>query len=316
MDQSPWPIPAQGSTTILADPDMPDGVADGPNPLVVDGGFRDGRRVWCPIVLHHSEPLVGGLRLPVADDQAQLGEELDLGLTSALHTANAQSHGVPVKIGPGELPERIGPSNPVDLVDIGADFKFVAPPGKAGEHIDALRRIAGLAATFEHLPPDHYSDQPPSIETGPAKQLRRAELIAQRARRTVDAERPEARRWELERVLHNAHGITDQRPVIDWEVRQIIHWGELATPVDWGQRLTQMTQEQALGLSDQVDLVMERHGVSREEAERRVKAMPKPPAPQQTTPGQPTAPERPRGGQKPPAPRRAPGGGDTDDDIG
>lgn len=314
LDQNPWPIPAPGSPAIMPDPDMDGGVADGPNPLVIDGGFADGRRVWCPIILHHSEPLVGGLRLPVADDQAQLGEEFDFALTSALHTANAQSHGVLVIVGPGDVPDVVGPGHPIHLVEGSAEY--IAPPGKAPEHLDAIRRLAGLAGTFEHLPPDHYSDEPPSIETGPAKQLRRAELIAMRARRTVDAERPEARRWELERLLHNAHGATPKRPAIGWDVEQKIHWGELATPVDWGQRLQQMTQEKTLGLSDQVDLVMERHGVDRAEAERRVKAMPKPapaPAPQQQAPGQPAATVRPIGGQQPPAPTRAPDRDDRDD---
>lgn len=302
LDQNPWPIPAPGDKTILADPMMPDGRADGPNPLVTAGGMDDRRRVWCPIILHHSEPLVGGLRLPVADDQAQLGEELDLGLTSALHTANAQSHGVLVKIGPGELPDRVGPSNPILLVE--GDAKYIAPPGMARDHLDLLRRIAGLAGTFEHLPPDHYSDQPPSIETGPAKQLRRAELIAHRSRRTVDAERPEASRFELERVLHNAFGVTTTRPAISWDTEQVVHWGELATPVDWGQRLTQMVQELSLGLSDQVDLVMERHGVSRPEAERRVK--------ERDRTSQPAASDKPTGDQPVPTPDK---GQLVDEDI-
>lgn len=258
-DQSPWPIPAPGDRSILSDATMSDGRADGPNPIVVAGGWQAGRRVWSPIILHHSEPLVGGLRLPVADDQPQLGEEIDLGLTAALHTVNAQSHGVLVVTGPGDLPERIGPSHPIKLIE--GDAKFISPQGLASDHVETIRKIAALAGTLEHLPPDHYSDSPPSIETGPAKQLRRAELISKRARRTIDAERPEARRFELERVLHNAFGVTEERPAIPWDTEQVLHWGELATPADWGQRLQQMSQERRLGLSDQVDLVMERHGV-------------------------------------------------------
>jgi hypothetical protein len=298
LDQAPWPIPAPGDKSILPDPSMDGGVADGPNPLVIAGGMDDGRRVWCPIILHHSEPLVGGLRLPVADDQAQLGEELDIGLTSALHTGNTQSHGVLVITGPGDIPDRIGPSNPIHLVEGSASY--IAPPGLARDHLDLLRRIAGLAGTFEHLPPDHYSDQPPSIETGPAKQLRRSELISLRSRRTVDAERPEAQRFDLERVLHNAYGVTPARPAIAWDTEQVVHWGELATPVDWSQRLQQMAQELAMGLSSTTDLLMERHGVSREEAERRV--IDRAETEQRDRTSKPAAPDAPTGDQQAPTP--------------
>jgi hypothetical protein len=301
----PWPIPEPGSELIVADQQMPDGFADGPNPLIEAGGFEAGRRVWCPLVLHHAEPLVASLRLPVADHYSQLGEEIDLGLTAALHVGNLQTAGVPVFIGPGDPPDTIGPGHPVRCMD-GGDFKFVAPGSDSSGHLELVRRLAGLAATFEHLPSDTFADQPPSIETGPAKQLRRAALISQRTRRTVDAERPEQRRFEVERVLHNAFGAG---PKIPWDTRLVIHWGELATPADWGKRLTEMAQELSMGLSSVVDLIMERHGVSREEAERRAEAVA---GKRVKTPSKPAAPDEPIGDQDDPTPDN----GDDDEEIG
>lgn len=271
LSSSPWPIPPPEDPAILKDPSTPTGLADGPNPLVAAGGMKGTSRVWCPLVLHTSEPLVDGMRLPVADDQCQLAEELDYSLTTVLHVANLQSHGVLVKIGAGDLPDRVGPQNPIELQE-GGDAKFIAPNGDPERHARVAHTLAKIAGVFEHLPPDTWDFDPPSIETGPAKQLRRAALIAHRSRRTVDAERPEQRRWELERLLHNRHGVTPQRPRIPDSTTMHVDWGELATPVNWSQRLQEMQQELSLGITQLVELIMERHGVDRAEAERRLRA--------------------------------------------
>jgi len=219
--------------------------------------------------LHTAEALIDGFRLPVADDQCQLGEELDHALTGALHVANLQSHGVLVKIGAGDLPEKIGPQSPIELME-GGDAKYIAPNGDPKTHLEVAHTLAKIAGVFEHLPPDTWQLDSPSIETGPAKQLRRAALIAHRTRRIVDAERPEQRRFEIERVLHNTYGVSAQHPRIPDGTTLHIHWGELAVPVNWAARLAEMSQERTLGLTGQVDQVMERHGVTRREAERRL----------------------------------------------
>lgn len=267
---TPWPLPGPDSREILADSEMPDLRADGPNPLVLAGGMDGGSRIWSPLVLHAAEPLVSGLRLPIADDQSQLGEEIDFGLTSVLHTANLQSFGVPVYRGPGDPPTQIGPSHVVHVLDAQGDFYFRAPDAEIGAHLEAVHRLAQIAAVLEHLPADTFTYQPPSIETGPAKQLRRSSLIQDRSRRTVDAERPEQRRFELERLLHNAHGVRPDRPRIPEEIQLVVRWGELSAPANWTTRLAEMREELAMGLSDLADLVAERHGVDRAEAERRI----------------------------------------------
>lgn len=267
----PWPIPPPGNSEILPDPDMPGMQADGPNPLVLMGGMQGGRRIWSPLVLHAAEPLTAGMRLPIADDQSQIGEELDHGLSGALHTANLQSYGVPVFVGPGDPPRQIGPSHVVHVQDSGGSFSFASPAGRPLDHIETIHKLASLASVFEHLAADTFTFQPPSIETGPAKQLRRASLIQERARRVIHAEQPEQRRFELERLLHNWHARRMGRPKIPEDTTMEIHWGELATPVDWNLRLQEMAQELKLGISTPVDLLMERHGVDREEAERRIR---------------------------------------------
>jgi hypothetical protein len=280
---SPWPLPAPESSEVLGDPLMPGYRADGPNPLILAGGFEGDQRIWCPLVLHTAEPLVSGLRLPVADDQSQLGEELDFGLTSVLHTANLQSFGVPVYRGPGDPPDQIGPSHVVHVLDAQGDFYFRAPAADVGGHLEAVHRLAQIAAVLRHLPADTFTYQPPSIETGPAKNLRRAALIQDRSRRTVDAELAEHRRFDLERLLHNAHGVRPDRPEIPLTTRLVVRWGELAAPVDWTRRLGEMSQELSMGLSDLVDLVAERHGVDRVEAQRRITQR----TPQAAAPGTP-----------------------------
>jgi hypothetical protein len=183
----------------------------------------------------------------------------------------------------------------------GGDFRYAAPAGKPVDHLDVVHRIASLAAVFEHLPADTFTFQPPSIETGPAKQLRRAGLIQERARRTIVAEQPEQRRWELERLLHNQHAARVRRSQIPLDTDLMVHWGELSTPTDWGQRLQEMVMEKSLGLSDTLDLLMERHGVDRQEAERRLSERAEAPA----------APDRPSGGEMSPDPS-----GHAAEDIG
>lgn len=271
---SPWPLPEVDSLEVLADQDQPDGRADGPNPLVQMGGWSQGRRIWSPLVLYAAEPLTTatGLRLPVAEAQCQLAEELDFGVTAALHTANLQSFGQPVYRGAGDPPRELGPQTVVHVQDAAGDFYYRSPDGEPEAHLRAIHLITALGAVLESLPPDTFSYQPPSIETGPAKKLRRSALIQLRASRTIQAERPEQRRFEIERLLHNAHTGRTRRPLIPWDTELTVRWGELAQPVDWAGRLQEMETELRLGLTELVDLVGERHGLDRTEAERRLAA--------------------------------------------
>jgi len=269
----PWPLPLVGDSRLVADPAMPGGAADGPNPLVLAGGWDDGRCIWSPLVLHSSEPLTSGLRLPVAEEQAALGEELDFSVSAALHHTNLQKFGVPVYRGPGDPPTTIGPTTIVHVQDAAGDFYFRSPEGDPEGHMRVIHQIMGLATVLDALPPDTFSYQPPSIETGPAKKMRRASLIQLRASRTLHAERPEQRRFNLERLLHNAHAAEFGRQYVPWDTEMTVRWGELSQPTDWGDRLTEMNQEVSLGLTELADLVAERHGVDRAEADRRVAAM-------------------------------------------
>jgi hypothetical protein len=70
-----------------------------------------------------------------------------------------------------------------------------------------------------------------------------------------------------------------------------------------------MAQELSMGLSSVVDLIMERHGVSREEAERRAEAVA---GKRVKTPSKPAAPDEPIGDQDDPTPDN----GDDDEEIG
>jgi hypothetical protein len=260
----PWPLPAPGDSNIKTD----DGLdADGPNPIVTIAS--NGVRTWCPMVLHTAERLTSGLRLPVQTDHCQIGEELDHGMSSALHTANLQGFGQPVYRGAGSPPTVLGPSNVVHVQDPAGDFSYAAPNGDATGHFELVHKIAQIAGVLESLPADSFTYPPPSIETGPAKLARSAALIQERSKRTVEAERPEHQRFDLERLLHNAYGKGARIPV---DTSMVVRWGELSAPPNWEARLREMAAELNLGLSDKIDLIMERHGVSRDEAERRAKS--------------------------------------------
>jgi hypothetical protein len=261
----PWPIP---------DPGDPDIIEDGPNPLVRAGGWADGRRVWQPIVVHSAEPFVEGVRLPVADDLANTNSELDQGVTEALHTANLQLRGIDVLTGPGASNvKKIGPQNPVRLETTDSSYDIKSPQGKPLEHMDTIHRIVQLNGMLHQLPVDSLSLKPPSITTGPALMLRRTDLTTERKRRIVDAVRPESRRFDLERVLHNAHGVNGMRPAIPWDQELVVHWGELATPVDRGTRLDELDKEMAMGITSTEEALMEMHNVDLEAARMRLEKM-------------------------------------------
>ena len=260
---SPWPIPPVGDSSIIEDE---------PNPLVMAGGFAEGRRVWQPIIVHTAEPLTEGLRLPIADDLANINSELDQGITEAFHTANLQLKGIPVFTGPDNTPNKIGPLNPVRMPTVDSSFRYESPAGKPAEHLDVMHRGITIGALLSNLSVDSVSLKPPSITTGPAMRLRRADLITDRNRRIVDANRPEARRFDLERVLHNAHGVTATRKAIPWDVEQTTNWGELTTPIDWNTRLDEMAKEEKLGITTKEENMAERHRISLVEAQRRIKA--------------------------------------------
>lgn len=268
----PWPLPdsstPQGRAAIIEDPEEVDGLAEYVNPIATTYRGWDPPRslVWQPIVLHHAEPPVESLRLPVADHLCRMGEEIDCGISDALSTAALQSYGQPVYKGAGTPPEVVGRRHTVHVLDPAGDYGFASPGSQPQAHLEAIRTVAQMGASCEDLPYDLLADHPASIETGPAIRLRRHALIQARARRTVDATKPETRRFELERVLHNALGTA---PRIPDTTRLVVHWGELAVPTIWGERLQEMQLERALGLSSLVDQIMERHGVAREEAERR-----------------------------------------------
>lgn len=261
VSSEPWPIPPPGDPSIIEDEQ---------NPLVMAGGWEDGRRVWQPIVVHTAEPLVEALRLPISDDICNMNSEIDQGITEALHTANLQLKGIPVFTGPDATPGKIGPQNPVRLPTTDSSFAFQSPSARPKEHLDAMHEVVQLGGMLSNLSVDSLSLRPPSITTGPAMMMRRADLIQERENRVVDAVRPEARRFDLERVLHNAHGVTPTRPAIPWEIELRVNWGHLTTPVDLNKRLDELAKELTMGVTTKEEALMEVHGVDMKEAQRRL----------------------------------------------
>jgi len=282
----PWPIPPPGDPSILAG-------ADGDNPVAAAGWKM--ARVWSPIVLHYAEPPMEHWRLPVASHLCAANSELDVGLTDVLHTVALQLYGQPVYTGPGDPPKVFGRSNVVHVQDPAGSFKFETTGAQPLDHLEALRKVVQLLGIFEGVPSDTFLDQPPSIETGPAKLLRRAELIQERSKRTLQAEVSEQKLFRLKRAMHNAWGLS---PKIPWDTTLEMHWGELVTPVAWSDRLAEMQIEKSLMITDVEDMIMERHGVSREEAARRLAQMDgEPDPPKEPVEAQPThpAPDSPTG---------------------
>jgi hypothetical protein len=241
-------------------------VEDGDNPLAQMGGMEDGQCLWNPLVWHWAKPPIESVFLPVQDDLVQLALETDLAWSLVQYLANTQSHGQPVMIGSGTLPQALGASSVVRIDDPGGDFKFAAPTADVRGLLEVIRALYQTHAMLRHLSPDSWSFQRPSIQTGPAKQLEQAGLFETRSRRTLMADQWEARRFGLERLYLNYFANAG----IPWDMRQTVHWGELRVPVDRGAQVQRLLSEKALGVASQLDAVMEVWSLSREDAQAKL----------------------------------------------
>lgn len=323
--ESPWPLPQDGDKAIL-----PDG--DGPNPLVLAGGMKDGQLVWSPLVWHWARPPVDSIHPHPASDLVAANREIDLGLSWLQYLSNTQSHGQAVRKGTGPMPESFGPQSLIQIDDPAGDFHFAAPGANIAGLVDVVQRQMQVQALLRHLSPDMYSLTRPSIQTGPAKLIEQHALIEARWRRTLVADQWERARFDLERVLHNAYGLESGAAAIPRDSRLTVRWGELRVPTDRMAQVQRLMSELQLGITSRLDAAMEVYGLDRAAAERHLEdvdkvsepagpAEPKPPATQSTTgkpseggpqgPGAPTpepmAPPS-EGDRKPPAPEQPPKG--------
>lgn len=253
----PWPIPDTGDEKIIA---------DGTNPLVDIGGMNGGKAIWSPLVWHWAEPPTESLFLDPAEDLVRANLELDVGLTMLLYVANMQSAGQPYITGSGSLPSALGPSRLVQIDDPGGSFGFASPGADLHGHMEVVQRLLQIQSMLRHLAPDTYSLQRPSISTGPAKLLEQYALTESRWRRVLMADMWERDRFDLERLYHNALGVTQERPAIPEDTRQVVRWGEMRVPHNRMEQVTRLAQEISLGVSNQLDAVMEVWGIDRDAA--------------------------------------------------
>ena len=253
----PFPLPKPGHKAILEDSD---------NSLVAIGGM-DGRRfVWNPLVWHQAKKPIVDLWPQPADDLVQANHELDISLTWLQYVTNCQCHGQPVVTGSGDQIRAFGPQSLIRL-DEGGTFSYVSPNANVTAALEVLQKLTQVQCMLRSLAPDSYSLQRPSIQTGPAKKLEQSKLIDARSRRITIADQWEYDRFEIERVLHNHHGVKTERPAIPDEVEQTVRWGELRVPVDRMEQTARLKAELDAQFISIVDAIMESQGVDRPTAE-------------------------------------------------
>lgn len=251
---SPFPVPAPGDRSVIEAVE---------NPIVAIGGMARG--LWSPLVWCWAEPPLEDVFLPPQHDLVRANLELDCSLSLLAYVANLQSAGQPVITGSASLPPALGPSCVVQIDDPAGRFEYVAPKADLAGHIETITRLVSVQSALRHLAPDQYSTTRPSVQTGPAKLLEQAGLVESRWRRTLQADQWERQRFDLERLLHNAHG---RGPRIPDDVELAVRWGELRVPIDRNAQVARIAQEIALGVSSRVDAAMEILGVDRTTAER------------------------------------------------
>ena len=256
---SPWPIPTGDAV-----------VDDGDNPIVVGGGMARGRMLWHPLVWHWSSPPVESLYPHPQSDLVAANREVDLAMSWLQYLASVQSHGQAVKRGGGAVAPPRGPATIVEIDDPSGGCDYVSPGADIAGLLQVVHRQMQTQALLRHLSPDMYSLQRPSIQTGPAKRIEQHALIEARWRRTLLADRWEQERFELERLLHNAHGGQTGRRAIPDDTVQTVRWGELRVPVDRGAQVQRLRSEMDAGFITRVDAIMETQGLDRDAAERHI----------------------------------------------
>jgi hypothetical protein len=250
---TPWPLPSPEDRKII--------VEDGVNPFVSIGGLELGERlVWNPLVFNYARPPIEGVHVPPDTSLVNVCLEIDIAFSLCMRLANIQSNGQPVMKGGGSAPTELGPQTLVKITDATGDFYFAAPTANIDSYLNAIRALFQTYAMLRKLAPDSWSPTRPSIQTGPAKQLEQIGLTEVRWEKSLMADEYEARRFEIERLYHNAWG---EGAEIPRSVSQSVHWGEMRIPIDRMAQVQRLSQELAIGAISRLDAIMEIWGVDR-----------------------------------------------------
>jgi hypothetical protein len=188
--------------------------------------------------------------------------------------ARAQGYGQPY------LRTKLGTPPPQKMVR-GPDRVLILPEGAelgmllGSPLLDAIQVMIEadikMHATLSSLSPGTVSLEGRAVASGVALQIERQPLTEHRRDR-IDLHRPRIRRlWQVFRAVHNLYAQQDGLPAIPEDVELRWEPGTLETPTDPKVEQEVQLVDLSKDLTTQVEILMRRHGLSRQEAEQRLK---------------------------------------------
>jgi len=224
-----------------------------------------------PVVLWQSRtPSPGSIWIPPDEAliQAQLGT--NIALTDLAHGLKYAAH--PSYVGKGQRPEEmitIGPGRVQWLPEDDSSFESITPTLNTQQVIQTVEWLLKVEATSRALPPDLLS--PSAARNLSALQEQRHDLKVRREKVVPFYQRALRRTFDAHRIVGNywaANG--HDRAIIPPELRLGVRLAPIPKIEDRWQAAQSRQIELQQGIASQVEEIMDREGVDRAEARRRL----------------------------------------------